>query len=116
MTHQPGSACELRPHAHVRLFQICPNKIDQILGELRGNPFPCATGQMEADVGFEHLAHETVDAATNGGEQHQLRSAIFIGGERALEGIELSAKLAQALREFEFFFVGSRHLQFSFFL
>jgi len=46
----------------------------------RGRP---ATDQ--ADVVFQHLGHQAVDASAHGGQQHQyLRAVVLIGGERAL--------------------------------
>ena len=67
-----------------------------------------AVDEVEADVGFEDFAHESVDAAADGSEEHELSSAIFIGEQGALNGVELSAEFADSLEEFNFlaFLVG----------
>ena len=54
-------------------------------------------------MGFKDLAHEAVYATADGGEEHELAAAVFVGGEGALNSIELTAEFAEALEEFEFF-------------
>ena len=53
-------------------------------------------------MGLEDFAHEGVDAAADGSEQHELAAAIFVGGERSLDGIELAADFAEPLQQLEF--------------
>ena len=85
------------------LFQVCPDKIDEIFGQFGGDLFLGAVGEMEANVRLQHLAHEAVDASTNSGEKHKLVSTIFLGGEGALNGVELSAQFTNSLQQLQFF-------------
>lgn len=90
-------------------LEIGVDEIDEVFGELGGDLFFGAVHEVKADVGFEDFAHEGVDAAADGGEEHELPAAFFVGCEGALDGVELSADLAEALEEFEFFAVGLGH-------
>jgi hypothetical protein len=85
------------------------NQVNQILGEFGSNLLLGAVGQMKANVSLEYLTHEAVDTAADGSQQHELAAAIFVGVQRALDGIELAADFAKALEEFEFFAIHVRH-------
>jgi len=84
------------------LLQIGVYQVDEVFGQFGGDLFFGAVGEVEADVGFEDFAHEGVDAAADGGKQHELAAAIFVGGERSLDGIELAADFAEPLQQLEF--------------
>jgi len=56
---------------------------------------------MKPDMILEHFAHEAVDAAADSSQQHQLVSAVLIGGQRSFNGIQLSAQLTQALHHLD---------------
>lgn len=86
-----------------RLFQIRADEVNEVFGEFGGDLLLGAVDEMEADVGFEDLAHEAIDAAADGGEEHQLTAAVFIGVDEALDGIELAAEAANALEELDLF-------------
>src|SRR5215469_9404239 len=91
----PTFTIEARPHGYDGLrmskmgwevllsLEIRANEVDEVLGQFRGDLLRGTVGEMEADVGFEHLAHEGVDAAAHGGKQHQLVAAISVAGEGA---------------------------------
>jgi hypothetical protein len=85
------------------------DKVNQILGQLGSDLLLGSVGQMKADMSFEHLTHEAVDAAADGSQQHELAATILIGSERALDGIELAAYFAKALEELEFLAIHGRH-------
>jgi hypothetical protein len=95
--------------SRANLFEVGADEVDQIFRQLRSDLFLGAVGEMKADVRFKHLAHEAVDASTNGGKEHQLAAAVFIGGERTLDGVELAAQFAQALKQLHFFPFVVRH-------
>src|ERR1700722_2436796 len=93
----------------MNLLEIRMHKVDEIFSQFRRNLLFCAVREVEANVRFKHLGHEAVDAATDRGKLHQLAAAILIGCQRALDRVELAAKLFQALRELEFFAFLMRH-------
>ena len=84
-------------------FQVSADKVDEVFGELRGNLLFGAVDEVEADMGFEDFSHEAVDTAADGSEQHELSAALFIGEEGAFNGVKLTAKFPEALKEFHFF-------------
>jgi hypothetical protein len=85
------------------LFQIGANEVDEVFGEFRGDLLLDAVDEVKSDVGFENLGHEAVDAAADGREQHELASAIIVGRQRALDGVQLATQFAYALRELDGF-------------
>ena len=48
-------------------------------------------------------------ATTDGGEQHQLPAAIFIGAQQALDGVQLTTQAADALQQFQLFPIVKSH-------
>ena len=82
-----------------RLLEVGADQVDEVLGEFGGDVLPGAGGEVLADVSLHNLAHEAVDAAADGGEEHELAVAVFTGGEEAFEGVELAAEPAEALEE-----------------
>jgi hypothetical protein len=53
-----------------------------------------------ADVVFEDLGHEAVDAATDVGEQHKDIGAVGVSAVGALDGIDLAANALDAGEKF----------------
>lgn len=96
----------------LRLFQVSADEIDKVLGEFGGDLLLGAVDEVKTDVVFEHLGHEAVDAAANRGQQHQLVAAVGVALQRALDGVQLPAHLADSLEELHLFtfVVGHRHL------
>lgn len=82
-------------------LQICVHQVDEVLGKLGGNLFLGTVSEVKTDMGFEDLAHEGVDAAADSGKQHELAAAIFIGGERTLDGVELTADFSESLQQLQ---------------
>ena len=95
-------------HRGFGLFEVSANEVNEVFGEFWGNLLFDAVDEVEADMGFEDFTHESIDAATDGSEQHELPAAVFIGEQGALDGVELPAEFADALEEFNFlaFLVG----------
>jgi hypothetical protein len=85
------------------LLQISTNQVDEVLGEFRCDLLFGAVDQMETDMGFENLSHEAVDASADGCQQHELVAAILVPTEGSFDGIELAAKFAHPLQEFDGF-------------
>lgn len=85
------------------LFQIGVDEVDEVFGEVGRDLLLGAVDEVETDVGFKHLAHESVDAAADCGEEHELVAAIGFSVEGAFDGIELAANFAEALQKLEFF-------------
>ncbi len=81
-----------------KLLQIGADQVDEVFGQLGGDLLLGAVGQMEADMRLQNLAHEAVDASTDGGEEHELSAAILVGSEGALDGVELSAEFSDPLQ------------------
>jgi hypothetical protein len=93
------------------LFQISAYQIDEVFGEFGSDLLFGAVDEMETNVGFENLAHKAVNSAADGGEEHQLTPAIFIGGDQALDSIELAAEAADALEQLNFLAIVQGHGQ-----
>ena len=90
----------------VNSLEIGANKVDQILCKFRGDLLLDPVDQMEADVRLQDLAHQAVYTATDGGKQHKLIAAVFVVGERSLNGVQLSAQFANPLHHlYRFSFV-----------
>ena len=84
-------------------LEVSPNQVDEIFGQFGRDLLPGAVGEVKTDMRLEDFAHERIDAATHRGEEHQLVSAIGVGGEGALNGVELAAQLANPLHHFDGF-------------
>jgi len=83
------------------LLQIGADEVDEVLGDLlRGEGVLAGLQHVLADVVFEDLAHEAVDAAADVGEQHEDVGAVGVAGEGALDGIDLAADALDAGEEF----------------
>lgn len=95
------------------LLQIGAHQVDEVFGERWRYLVADAVREVKADVGFEYLAHEGVDAATDGGEEHELAAAVVAGEQGALESLELSAELVEALDLLKFFAFPVGHGGFS---
>src|SRR5690606_9039865 len=80
------------------------------------DPRPAAGGiacrllELLAQVRFEHLAHQPVDRAADGGDLLQHRRAVGPGLERALETFALAADTADAGEDLLFFLGGMGHV------
>jgi len=85
------------------LLQIGAHQVDQVLGQIGGNLLLGAVDKMEADVRLQHFGHQAVHASADGGQEHQLISAVFVARERALHGVELAAQFFYALQQLGFF-------------
>jgi hypothetical protein len=69
------------------------DQVDEVLGYLlRGERGLARLHHVLADVVFEDLGHEAVDAAADVGEEHEDIGAIGIAAEGALDGIDLTAE------------------------
>lgn len=91
------------------LFEVGADQINEILSQLGSDLLLCSIGEVKANVRFKHFAHEAIDASADSGKEHQLAAAVFIGGERTLDGVELAAEFAQALQQLHFFPFVVRH-------
>src|ERR1700722_13575303 len=58
---------------------------------------------------LKHLGHKTVDTAPDVRKKHENIGAIVLCGERAFDGIDLSANAFDAGNELLLFFVDVRH-------
>jgi hypothetical protein len=59
-----------------------------------------------ADVVFEDLAHEAIDATADVGEEHEDVGAVGVAGEGALDGVDLAANAFDTGKEFFVLAVG----------
>lgn len=60
------------------LLQVGADKINQILAKIGRQRSMTILKKMQADVVFQHLCHQPVDAASHRGQQHQHLSAIVV--------------------------------------
>jgi len=90
-------------------LQIGAHKVDEIFGKFRGNLLFGSVDEMEANMRLQHLTHQAINAPTDSGEQHKLSAALFIRGQRALDGVQLAAQFSHPLQQFCFFALMSRH-------
>ena len=80
------------------LLQIGAHQVDEVLAKLGRDLLFGPVLEVETDVVFEDLAHQSVDTAAHRGEQHELPAAVFIGRKGTLNGVELAAQFAQPLQ------------------
>jgi hypothetical protein len=83
------------------LFEIGAHQVDEVLGYfLRGERGATGLHHVLADVVFEDLGHEAVDAAADVGEEHEDVGAVSVAAEGALDGVDLTADALDAGEEF----------------
>ena len=101
------SADEMRPTCS---FQVRPHQFNHVLSQfVRICRRPFGRQQMQPDVVFEHFGHKTVDTAPDVRKQHENVRAIVLGGERALDRINLPANAFDTGNELLLFFIDVRH-------
>ena len=64
---------------------------------------------MKPYMVLKHLGHKTVDTAPDVRKKHENVGAIVLCGERALDGVDLSANAFDAGNELLFFFINVGH-------
>jgi len=84
--------------ARPRLLEVCADEVDEILSEFGSYLLFGSIDQMEADVGFEDFAHEAIDPSADRSKEHQLPSAVLVGSQETLDGIELTAEATDSLK------------------
>jgi len=96
----PARRARRQPDAEVKmaLLQIRPDQVNQILGQLGSDLLFSSVDEMESDVRLQHFGHEAINAAADSGKEHQLPAAIFVGVDKALDGIQLTAQATDALQ------------------
>src|SRR5208282_4958343 len=93
----------------MKLLKIGANQVDQVLRQLWSNLLFGPIRQVKSNVGFENFAHQAVHATAYRGQQHQLVSAVVVGRQSSLHGIQLSTKFAHALQQLDFLPLLMRH-------
>src|SRR5579863_5853644 len=86
-----------------RSLEICANQVDEIFRQFWRNLLLGAVSEVEPDMGLEHLSHQSVHAAANGRQQHQLVAAVSVAVQGPLDGVELAAQFANSLDHFDGF-------------
>jgi hypothetical protein len=77
--------------------EIGADQVDEVLGYLlRGERGLARLHHVLADVIFQDLGHEAVDAAADVGDKHEDVGAIGVAAEGALDGIDLAAVASPA--------------------
>ncbi len=99
----------MRPTRSTFSFQIGTHQVDQVLGQLRRNLLLGAGHEMEADVGLQHLAHQSVHPASDRRQQHQLPAAVVIRRHQPFNGIQLAPQSAHSLQQFHLFPLVNAH-------
>jgi hypothetical protein len=85
----------------IALFEVGADEVDEVLGYfLRGERGATGLHHVLADVVFEDLGHEAVDAAADVGEEHEDVGAVSVAAEGALDGVDLTADALDAGEEF----------------
>jgi hypothetical protein len=90
-------------------FQVGVHQVNQVFGKFGGDTLLGPVGKMEPDMIFQHFAHQAVDAAAHGSQQHKLVATVLIGQQCPLHGVQLAAQLAHPLHHFDFFSFVFRH-------
>ena len=80
-----------------RLLQIRPYEVDEFFAEIGGEGHVAVLEEVEADVVFEDLGHEAVDASADCGKEHEDVGAVAIFGESALDSVHLAADALDAV-------------------
>ncbi len=62
------------------LFEVGADEVDEVFAEFGGEGGVSVLEEVEADVVFEDLGHEGVDASADGGEEHEDLGAVVIVG------------------------------------
>jgi hypothetical protein len=83
--------------------------VDEFIGRLRPHVCPLGPDQMFADVIFEDLGQETVDRAPDGDELMHDRGAAFLGLDRLLGRLHLSADATDPIQKLLLFVYGMTH-------
>ena len=100
-----GSACSMIYATSIvkNLLQIRTDEVDEVFGEIGGDLLFRAIDQVEADVGFKDFAHQSVDAAPDSGQEHELAATILVGVDETFHRVELAAKAADSLKQLHLF-------------
>ena len=86
------------------LLQVGAHQVNQVFGELvRGRGALVGHHHVQADMVFQHLAHQAVYAAADVGQKHKNIRAVVTIGERALDGVDLAADAFDAREQLLFF-------------
>jgi hypothetical protein len=98
------------PREDCSSFQIGADEVDEVFAEFGGEGGVAVLEEVEADVVFEHLGHQRVDASADGGEEHQdLRAVVVVGREGALDGLDLAVDALDAVADFGAVAFGGGH-------
>jgi hypothetical protein len=89
----------------ISLLEVRPDKINEVFCKLvrRSGAF-IGGEEVQTNVVFEHLGHETVDAAAHVCQEHENVRAVIIIGEGALDRIDLPPNPFNASNQLLFFF------------